>query len=614
MNPAWWSQPFAQEGSAAAEGIVNQLGRPALRDLTVLVREAAQNSWDASSGNHDVAFTVNISRLRAGSSIWRELLLPGPGGPIAADLAGCLQDDSVIITISDRYTRGLGGPLRAGVKPKDGERNDFVQFLRNVGEARDHEYGGGTYGFGKGIFYRLSQCASILVDSFTADGTEHERRLMGASLGGSFYDSTDRRFTGRHWWGVSPDGIPDPVLGSAAASIAEILELPGFADGIPGTDIVIIGARLDEAEPGQLPSDIHDRMRNAAEFIASSILWNLWPKMISDQGKPRMIFEVAVEGVSINLPKPEDHQELSPFADALSELRSGTSVKYSRSKAPIIAGELSVVLAPNLSEAESAAFSSARPFEGPSRHIARMRVAELVVDYFPGPPPPDELLRYGGVFRTVKESDAFFAEAEPPTHDDWIHLGLQGVSRGVVSNSKAFITRELAKRFGTFLPSSSKGMSGLGQLASRLSKLSPSIDGGSGASAATSRPGRGGNSTGSGGGGRGSVRPRIVEPARLMLLGEALYIVARVRIPGTLVSRVEATATVILDGGQREMVSLAGADRPVVIQWQPVAGGPAVHGTTISPTSRDDTEWWIYATFVPDVVTRIEVRVVNDEL
>ncbi|WP_173041125.1 hypothetical protein [Phytohabitans flavus] len=44
--------------------------------------------------------------------------------------------------MSDRGTVGLGGPLRAGQRPSDSERPDFVQFIRNVGEPSDHEFGG----------------------------------------------------------------------------------------------------------------------------------------------------------------------------------------------------------------------------------------------------------------------------------------------------------------------------------------------------------------------------------------------------------------------------------------------------------------------------------------
>ncbi len=86
MSAQWWSQPFAEEGSATAEGIINQLGRPALDELTVLVREAAQNSWDARAGTDTVDFTVRVARLGDLASAWTDRMLPAPAGVLSPTL------------------------------------------------------------------------------------------------------------------------------------------------------------------------------------------------------------------------------------------------------------------------------------------------------------------------------------------------------------------------------------------------------------------------------------------------------------------------------------------------------------------------------------------------
>ena len=291
MSVRWWSQPFAPEGSAAAEGIVKQLGRPALDPLTVLVREAAQNSWDAHLPDGVVEFGVDVRVLGENVDAWRQLLLPGPARESDVDLDNALRPESVVLVVSDRNTVGLGGPLRAGERARDQEKADFVQFLRNVGEPSDHEFGGGTYGFGKGIFYRLSRIGAILVDTNTAAGGPAGRRLMGAALGHSWYLG-DRRFTGRHWWGhVAADDVPDPILAGQADSVATALGLPGFADGRTGTDIVVLAADLGST--GSEPSARERTAAEAATFIASSILWNLWPKMLPDGDGRHMRFSVA---------------------------------------------------------------------------------------------------------------------------------------------------------------------------------------------------------------------------------------------------------------------------------------------------------------------------------
>jgi hypothetical protein len=49
-----------------------------------------------------------------------------------------------------------------------------------------------------------------------------------------------------------------------------------------------------------------------------------------------------------------------------------------------------------------------------------MRKAELVVKYLAGPPLPSGRIEYAGVFIVDESVDRIFAEAEPPTHDDWL--------------------------------------------------------------------------------------------------------------------------------------------------------------------------------------------------
>ena len=62
---------------------------------------------------------------------------------------------------------------------------------------------------------------------------------------------------------------------------------------------------------------------------------------------------------------------------------------------------------------------TAANFTGNSHHVALMRGAELVVTYLPGPELQSPAVEWAGVFKADASVDAAFAEAEPPTHDDW---------------------------------------------------------------------------------------------------------------------------------------------------------------------------------------------------
>lgn len=45
------SERYSASGNVASAGVLNQLGRPTLDPLMVLVREAVQNSWDAAAAD-----------------------------------------------------------------------------------------------------------------------------------------------------------------------------------------------------------------------------------------------------------------------------------------------------------------------------------------------------------------------------------------------------------------------------------------------------------------------------------------------------------------------------------------------------------------------------------
>jgi len=630
LSVRWWSQPFAPEGSAAAEGIVKQLGRPTLDPLTVLVREAAQNSWDAHLPDGVVEFRVDLRVLGDDIAVWRELLLPGPLSESKVDLDKALRPEIVMLVVSDRNTRGLGGPLRAGERAHGTETPDFVQFIRNVGEPSDHQFGGGTYGFGKGIFYRLSQAGAILVDTHTTSGGSTDRRLMGAALGHSWYLG-ERRFTGRHWWGnIGADDVPDPVLSAQADAVSKALRLPGFDDGSTGTDIVVLAADLGAIES---ESDARDRTpEEAATFIASSILWNLWPKMVPDEYGRHMRFVVGVNGSNLPVPEPHTFDVLAPFVEALREVRAGGGATFSRTVPPKHAGSFAMGLGATDAASTSLLLGAAKPFEGPSHHVARMRVAELVVDYLPGPAHSDPRLAYGGVFKASEDADLLFASAEPPTHDDWISKGLTGTARGVVQGARSFVQKQLDERLGLGPQSGGSGGQGLGQLSALLAGIIPArlsggskdngsnhdAGGGGGAEGVgTNNGGGSGSGGGSGGGtpprggGGGGGRPRLHGSPVLQVYKGKPYLVATVKVPAAGTTRIlSADVEVVVEGGGRESEPPLGAAVPQIMQWQS-GDGYVQQGRTVPVPAGPESEWYVFATHVPDAVVRFRVSQVT---
>ncbi|MEZ0065987.1 hypothetical protein ABIA32_001996 [Streptacidiphilus sp. MAP12-20] len=411
----WFSQPYPPEGASAAEGIRNQLGRPELDLLTILVRESAQNSWDARllSSPDPVDYRIDMWTVGpAHAGAWRELL--ADTAPVGADrfpLRETLRRGPArVLAVSDCGTRGLGGPTRAD--DAVGSERDFVSFIRNIGEPRDTALGGGTYGFGKGIFYLLSRSGTILVHSrCRTAGGGFETRLIGCSLWKSYVaaePSGDRRYTGRHWWGDISGGVVEPLIGPAAEATAQRLGLRPFGAAETGTTIVVVDPNLDELEPAA-----------AAAYLAETIAWHLWPKMISSGGKPpAMRFTVTCDGVEHQVPDPQEIRPLNMFVAAYEMMLGpgGMTVECMRPRRYL--GRLGLVkrIMPPL---EPSRASRMLDIEDIVHHVCLMRPAELVVTYRPGPKPPSANQGYAGVFRADEAMDEVYAKAEPPTHDAW---------------------------------------------------------------------------------------------------------------------------------------------------------------------------------------------------
>ncbi|MFL6122976.1 hypothetical protein [Actinophytocola sp.] len=603
MNaPTWWSQPFAPEGSAASEGIKKQLGVPRMDPLAVLVRESAQNSWDARQPHKSVSFGIEITRPgRAMLDRWADLLLPEPSHHGAFGLAEVLSDDdATMLTISDRGTTGLGGPLRADTAAI--ETPDFVNLVRNIGEPRDKTYGGGTYGFGKGVLFTASVVGSVLIRTRCLWQGRPQTRLIGVALGHSFAED-GRRHTGRHWWGRIVDDIPDPLLDGDADDVAGQLGLPSMAEGEFGTDIVVIGARLGAtADDADLEDQRPRTVQEAGEYVASAMLWHLWPLLLPRDGRFALRCYVRADGRQIHVPDPRQVVRLKPFVDAYVDLSEGRSQAVRRQRP---ATQLGLFAArAHMAPTRRAPEDVAAPFDGNGQHCVLLREPRLVVRYVPGPPLPDEMLHYGAVFLADRELDAIFAAAEPPTHDDWVHDSLPNRDNALLVRYTLRRVIELIQEFtGSAGPADLSGgtQPPLGALSGRLGVLLPTATG-------TGADGSGGpGRTGSGPSERRPVR--IVDGPRLVRAGDEARILTTLEVdpvPHRIAVRVRPL--VALDQGS-ESDPPAGADAPEVIELRSEDGSVARPGDLLTVEPDEPRRWLAVIRPVVDAATRVRLEI-----
>ncbi|MET7603995.1 hypothetical protein ABZS96_15985 [Streptomyces avermitilis] len=656
-EPRWFSQPYPPEGASAAEGIRNQLGRPELDLLTILVRESAQNSWDArlmpSAAQVDYRIDMwTVGPAHAGA--WRELLLDG--APTSAEtfpLRETLRHGPVrVLAVSDRGTRGLGGPTRADNAV--GPERDFVSFIRNIGEPRDTALGGGTYGFGKGIFYLLSKSGTVLVHSRcrTARGG-YETRLVGCTLWKSYVASEpqgDRRYTGRHWWGNTSGDVVEPLVGQEAETTAQRLGLRSFGPEETGTTVVVIDPNLDELEPSE-----------AADYLAETITWHLWPKMISTCGKPpAMRFSVTCDGVQHSVPEPRETRPLNMFVAAYETMTGPDGSDLHCMKPKRYLGRLGLVkrIMPPL---EPTRASRMLDIEDLVHHVCLMRPAELVVTYHPGPKPPSVNQGYAGVFRADEDMDETYAKAEPPTHDAWHPqsldrpestfvqttfrriaeaqerlLSLGGVTRPGASNVRLGAASSLFSGLvgGAWGIGGATAYSKPGSTVTRASqgdeaeegtprsasgrpapKASPSGTGRPASDGADGPDGFGGDGQSfieaqSSGGAMPRRRPRVqyVGDPYYDDRGDASVLVQEFRLPVPGLQQVRIDLAVTLPGtGGRETDPPIGASMPVLIGWE--NGDGRLYASETYVIEGSESVWRALVRPAPDTMTEIGIKV-----
>ncbi|WP_156331401.1 hypothetical protein [Pseudomonas kilonensis] len=478
-----FSEPFSKTGNIAADGFRRLLGCPTQGLLQTALRESIQNSIDAARLGYGPSLLVRYRTLTAAqcASLRESILVDLPeGDQTRNEIAVSLGKSALkVLEICDFSSTGLGGPSSADVVPTGDETLDFVNFMRNVGVARDTHHGGGTYGYGKTSLYAMSSCSTILVDTQTVYEGRPVRRFMGCHLGSAFdadvaYQGR-KRFTGRHWWGCcdGDEGI-DPLTGNDASVAAMSLGLPVRDPALTGTSVLIL-------DP-QIYDDNEDRP--VAHEILETILWSFWPRLTaSTPEQKKLSIRVEIEGIDFPVPTPETFPPLDLFASAMEAYREGRiteTIRCERPKQDLGA----VVISKGLCATRiGPASDECSIIPGQACHIALMRPVELVVKYIQGEPFHDSRFEWGGVFVCSSEDEVeeAFAMAEPPAHDDWIPSMLPSRS------SKTFVRvalrrlEALANSYATPLTAPTTGGSERGpSLAGTAARLGRMLDSASG--------------------------------------------------------------------------------------------------------------------------------------
>ncbi len=587
------SEPYSPFGSMVASTLSRAVRNTALDEWAVLLRESLQNSVDArlslSKPVHyyvglDDATRVQKEALR--NSVFTEI--PDHLPRLTEVLA---RDSLPLLVIADWETSGLCGPTRADLEVD--ERTDFRDFFLNVGREEAKTYQGGTFGLGRGVLFEISEAGSIVVFTRTRSEGRPLARIMAMGIGNSFSQER-KKFTGRHWWCIEPQGTwPEPLTGGAAERLAARLGLDLIPEDTTGTAIMIVAPRIPESHTG----DDRATLEEALDAMIDGARLYGWPLMIGRHNRPEVLFEFAHAGKSWK-PIPPDALD-SPvrgFVEAYKLLQARSSengptswhqndIMFGGGRALAIPlGRLAFRHFPPTNDVSQA--SEERSI--PKASIALMREPRTVVKYMRVPEHPMGSTTVG-VFIADSAFDQQFAESEPVAHDDWIPAKIASTKyeRNPVKQALDKIRQAVKASVGVHsFRATSGNAEGIAPVIGDLlgGMVSDTQGFGGRAGRPPARPGGGAGLGGFGGGGLGRRGGGLVKASRATVLqpqlrGGSMGHV-QVAFPIRLTRRspdssviLQAETRVVLDTGlESEDDRPVGASLPIVVGWESLQG------------------------------------------
>jgi hypothetical protein len=174
-----FSEKMSHTGTINLDAIQKLFTITELDDISVFVRETAQNSWDArdkTSSSHksgiDLDYMVNKITADQENS-FDNTFFADASEEIKNKLHQFTRKGQCYLVVHDRGTIGLAGPTLA---TEIGKYNNYVSFLLNIGQEHTDATTGGAFGFGKSVFFKASKPKTILI--YTRTKNEYDVRCI----------------------------------------------------------------------------------------------------------------------------------------------------------------------------------------------------------------------------------------------------------------------------------------------------------------------------------------------------------------------------------------------------------------------------------------------------
>ena len=597
-----FSEKMSPLGTVNLDSIQKLFTITDLDDISVFVRETAQNAWDARIMTAEkigagIDLDYNITQISADlQTAFDKFFFKDANGNIKRNIERHTRKGQTMLIVQDKGTVGLAGPT---IATERGIRNNYVAFLLNIGQEHQDASSGGAFGFGKSVFFRASVPKTILIYTRTRNAAEQiESRLIGVTLNRT---PGDTQHTGRHWWCepglVNGQDVPRPIIGDEADKLGKVIGFKAYTGDETGTAIAVIGPefenlkRVGHTNPD--PKQLADCIAEAANF------W-YWPRM-EGGGKQDGKLRCKVWHEK-NLVIPFDYAETAPFKaykECLAVIQKAVAsggnpgltntpfqqfheikyqykrvgylclTKYLRAdrqpfKSRIVDPETGTVMSHPLG---SILWKTANE-EATNRHVALIRSPGQVIQYLRLPECSDNMMEYAAVFFLHPEGSnggellQYFTKSEPAAHDRWESNNNAGPVANTLNKIKELV-RDFARPESQGASSSA---SGLGNVSSSLASLWSSGEG------------SGGLKVRRGGGGGGGAASKIkVKPGKLYAIEGINYVSIQFSAPDLegWSATVKATVKSVLYGGGNDDIDEGEEGSPRLVGWfdhEPTAG------------------------------------------
>lgn len=213
-------------------------------ELDLLVREAIQNSSDASLKEPGDSFKVNFTTGQFCPSKFN-FFISNLDKELNQRFPGQTAD---FMEIRDTKTAGLTGCIRKS-EITDDDHGNFFKLIYDTGKRQTQSGAGGNWGFGKSVYYRVGIGIVIFYSRIKKDDG-YESRLIVTMVEDegnpdSFLRKLNSRSAGKAWWGIRDPKDKDellPITDDDHEFIEEVLDVFGlkpFKNNETGTSIII---------------------------------------------------------------------------------------------------------------------------------------------------------------------------------------------------------------------------------------------------------------------------------------------------------------------------------------------------------------------------------------